>query len=76
MYRGLNRGRMRVVILPSSSHFRFSSSNIGTPPTFGVQFSKLIRSDALQAFLKVLTFAYSFFYLIMQYELQCSKFPQ
>ena len=39
MYKGLNRGRMRVVILPSSSHFRFSSSNIGTPPTFGVQFS-------------------------------------
>ena len=37
---------------------------------------KRIRSDALQAFLKVLTFAYSFFYLIMQYELQCSKFPQ
>ena len=37
---------------------------------------KRIRSDALQAFLKVLTFAYSFFYLIMQYELQCIKFPQ
>ena len=39
-------------------------------------FCKRIRSDALQAFLKVLTFAYSFFYLIMQYELQCIKFPQ
>jgi hypothetical protein len=38
MFKGLNRGRMRVVILPSSSHFHFSSSNIGTPPTFGVQF--------------------------------------
>ena len=37
---------------------------------------KRIRSDALQAFLNVRTFAYSFFYLIMQYELQCSKFPQ
>ena len=47
---------------------RFSSLCIGV--------CKRIRSDALQAFLKVLTFAYSFFYLIMQYELQCIKFPQ
>ena len=45
---------------------------IGIVPKKG----KRIRSDALQAFLKVLTFAYSFFYLIMQYELQCIKFPQ
>jgi hypothetical protein len=42
----------------------------------GTQDGKRIRSDALQAFLNVRTFAYSFFYLIMQYELQCSKFPQ
>ena len=70
---------MNRFILPSSSHLHFSSSNIGTPQFlhFGMQFaSKRIRSDALQAFLKVLTFAYSFFYLIMQYELQCIKFPQ
>ena len=70
MYRGLNRGRMRVVILPSSSHPSPYSRVI-------LRFhGKRIRSDALQSFLKVLTFAYSFFYLIMQYELQCIKFPQ
>ena len=54
----------------SMGGWRRSSSH--EPPTN----SKRIRSDALQAFLKVLTFAYSFFYLIMQYELQCIKFPQ
>ena len=63
MYKGLKRRRMVAVILPSSSHAY-------------LKIGKRIRSDALQSFLKVLTFAYSFFYLIMQYELQCIKFPQ
>ena len=36
MYKGLGRRRMKAVILPSSSHFRFSFFNTDTPsiPTF------------------------------------------
>ena len=54
------------------SHVRDIDSPSRLPNILG----KRIRSDALQAFLNVRTFAYSFFYLIIQYELQCSKFPQ
>jgi hypothetical protein len=48
IYRAIEHRRMKAIILPSTSHEHLNCS-------------KRIRSDALQAFLKVLTFAYSFF---------------